>query len=98
MDNFFYRNERNAKAKFDALVKEYGLNVKNGKVNVTVGSIEHPMGVDHYIEWISLQTTKGNQRKFLKPGDKPQICFAICDDEVVEAVFAYCNLHSLWKA
>lgn len=30
LDNFFYRNERNAKAKFDALVKEYGLNVKNG--------------------------------------------------------------------
>ena len=72
--------------------------VENNKVHVTVGSVEHPMQDVHYIEWISMQTTKGNQRKFLKPGDKPQICFAICDDEIVEAVYAYCNLHGLWKA
>ena len=72
--------------------------VENGKVFVSVGSVEHPMGEDHYIEWISLQTTKGNQRKFLKPGDKPVLCFSICEDEVVEAVFAYCNLHRLWKS
>ena len=67
-------------------------------VKVNVGSVEHPMADDHYIEWISLQTTAGNQRKFLKPGDKPHVSFAICDGEEIEAVFAYCNLHSLWKA
>lgn len=72
--------------------------VDGNKVYVNIGSVEHPMGEDHYIEWISLQTNKGNQRKFLKPGEKPQMCFAICDGEEVEAVFAYCNLHSLWKA
>lgn len=70
--------------------------VENGKVHVSVGSAEHPMSPEHYIEWISLQTTKGNQRKFLKPTDKPQVCFAICEDEEIEAVYAYCNLHSLW--
>ena len=72
--------------------------IEGNKVYVSVGTVEHPMGEDHYIEWISLQTNKGNQRKFLKPGEKPQMCFAICDGEEVEAVFAYCNLHSLWKA
>lgn len=71
--------------------------VENGKVLVSVGSVTHPMSDEHYIEWISLQTNKGNQRKVLKPTDKPQACFSICDGEEVEAVYAYCNLHSLWK-
>ena len=72
--------------------------VENNIVKVNVGSIEHPMGEDHYIEWISLQTSAGNQRKFLKPGAKPEVTFALCDGEEIEAVFAYCNLHSLWKS
>ena len=55
------------------------------------------MSEAHYIEWISLQTSAGNQRKILKPGDPPKACFALCEGEKVEAVFAYCNLHSLWK-
>jgi len=72
--------------------------VKDGKVFVTVGSIEHPMGEDHYIEWISLQTKQGNQRKCLKPGQPPKACFSLCDGDEVEAVYEYCNLHGLWKA
>ena len=72
--------------------------VKDNKVLVTVGSVEHPMAPEHYIEWIAVQTTSGNQRKMLQPGDKPQACFALCEGEEVEAVYAYCNLHSLWKA
>ena len=71
--------------------------VENNIVKVNVGSIEHPMSEEHYIEWISLQTSAGNQRKFLNPGDKPEVTFALCDGEEIEAVFAYCNLHSLWK-
>jgi len=72
--------------------------VKDGKVYVTIGSIEHPMGEDHYIEWISLQTKQGNQRKLLKPGQPPKACFALCEGDEVEAVYEYCNLHGLWKA
>lgn len=71
---------------------------KDGKVVVTVGSVAHPMEEKHYIEWIALQTKKGNQRKFLKPGDEPKVCFRICESDEIEAVYAYCNLHSLWKA
>ncbi len=67
------------------------------KVIVTVGEVLHPMTPEHYIEWISLQTKFGNQRKALKPGDKPSACFALCDGDKIEAVYAYCNLHSLWK-
>ena len=72
--------------------------VKDNKVNVTVGSVEHPMTEDHYIEWIAIQTREGNQRKLLKPGDKPKAEFALVDGDEVLAVYAYCNLHSLWKA
>lgn len=72
--------------------------VENGKVKVTVGSVEHPMTEPHYIEWIALETKKGNQRKVLKPTDKPEVCFRICECDEVVAVYAYCNLHGLWKA
>ena len=72
--------------------------VEGNVVTVRVGSIDHPMIPEHYIEWISLQTKFGNQRKALKPGEAPEVCFAICEGDEVEAVYAYCNLHSLWKA
>ena len=72
--------------------------VKDGKVSVTVGSVEHPMAPEHYIEWISLQTKQGFQRKALKPGDAPKACFSLCEGDEVVAVYAYCNLHGLWKA
>ncbi|MBO4694664.1 MAG: desulfoferrodoxin FeS4 iron-binding domain-containing protein [Clostridia bacterium] len=72
--------------------------VKDGKVVVKVGAVDHPMLPEHYIEWVAIQTKFGNQRKSLKPGDAPQVCFRLCDGDEVEAVYAYCNLHSLWKA
>ena len=72
--------------------------VEGNLVTVKVGSAAHPMLPEHYIEWVSLQTKQCNQRKVLHPGDKPEVCFALCEGDEVEAVYAYCNLHSLWKA
>ena len=72
-------------------------NVEGNKVTVVVGSVEHPMQEEHWIEWISVQTNKGNQRKVLKAGDAPKAEFYIAEDEIVEVVYAYCNLHGLWK-
>lgn len=72
--------------------------VENNIVHVKVGEVEHPMTPEHFIEWVSIQTNQGNQRKALKPGDQSEICFALCDGDEVEAVYAYCNLHGLWKA
>lgn len=84
----------------DAAVEKHvpAFEVKGNIVEVTVGSVEHPMLEEHYIEWIALQTKQGNQRKALKPGEAPKACFSICDGDEVVAVYAYCNLHSLWKA
>lgn len=72
--------------------------VKDNKVYVKVGAVEHPMMPEHYIEWIFIQTKQGIQKKALNPGDKPEACFAVCEGDEVEAVYAYCNLHGLWKA
>ena len=83
----------------DAAVEKHVpvVEVKDWIVTVTVGEVAHPMAPEHYIQWIALSTNKGNQRKTLEPGDEPKACFAICDGETVEAAYAYCNLHSLWK-
>ena len=72
--------------------------VEGNKVYVTVGSVEHPMAPEHYIEWVSIQTKQGNQRKQLQPGQEPKVCFSLCEGDEVEAVYAYCNLHGLWVA
>ena len=51
---------------------------------------------EHFIEWVYVQTENGGQRKVLKPGDEPHVTFFLGDDKAV-AVYAYCNLHGLWK-
>ena len=66
-------------------------------VKVTVGSVNHPMAEEHHIAWVYLQTCRGGQRKCLKVGSDPVVTFALCDETPV-AVYAYCNLHGLWKA
>ena len=66
-----------------------------GVVNVSVGSIDHPMEEVHWIEWVQLNTDKGSQRKFLKPGEAPNVKFLLGDEKPL-SVYAYCNLHGLW--
>ncbi len=72
--------------------------VNGNVVEVVVGSTAHPMTEEHLIEWVSLQTEQGNQRKILKAGQEPKVKFAMCEGDKVKAVYAYCNLHGLWKA
>lgn len=73
------------------------INFNDSVINVSVGSVAHPMEENHYIEWIALQTKQGNQRKELKPGEKAEIAFALTEGDEPVAVYAYCNLHGLWK-
>jgi superoxide reductase len=70
----------------------------NGKITVKVGSVEHPMTNEHYIEWIYVCTGLGGHRKALKPGDKPEATFFLSEGEEICEVYAYCNLHGLWSA
>lgn len=70
----------------------------DSEIVVKVGSVEHPMEEKHYIEWIELQFKDKVYKKFLKPGDKPEAHFKVCDTNGEFTARAYCNLHGLWKA
>lgn len=69
--------------------------VEEGAVYVNVGSVNHPMTPEHFIQWIYVQTEHGGQRRALEPGDDPGVTFSLGGDKAV-AVYAYCNLHGLW--
>ena len=70
--------------------------ISGNVVDVNVGSIDHPMVDAHWIEWVELVSNKGVQRKYLNPGEAPKVSFLL-DGEKPLAVYAYCNLHGLWK-
>ena len=72
--------------------------VKTGEgfVEVNMGTVDHPMQEVHWIEWVQLVTDKGSYRKWLNPGDAPNVKFLV-GEEKPRAVYAYCNLHGLWK-
>ena len=70
--------------------------VDGDKVRVEIGSVTHPMAEEHSILWVYLQTDKGGQRKNLAVGEAPAAEFALLGEKP-EAVYAYCNLHGLWK-
>ena len=64
-------------------------------VIVKVGAVEHPMEDKHYIEWVEISTDKGVSKKFLKPGEKPEVKFPVKKDVNSRM---YCNVHGLWKS
>lgn len=68
----------------------------DGGYRVTVGSVEHPMTPEHYIEWIELITPKGVLRRNLTPEDKPVAEFKTDETDVYAREL--CNLHGLWKS
>ena len=63
------------------------------KINVTVGSVEHPMLDNHFIKFIALVDGEDIKKVDLKPGDKPQITFPYIKNS---KIYEYCNLHGLW--
>lgn len=72
--------------------------IEDSRLIVNVGSVDHPMADVHWIEWVSVETNMGVQRKYLKPGQAPRVSFVLDEGEEVITVYAYCNLHGLWKA
>ena len=74
------------------------ITVDGNKVTVAVGEVEHAMMDAHYIQWITLETEQGRQRKILNPGEKPVAEFALVEGDKAVAAYEYCNLHGLWKA
>ena len=71
--------------------------VEGSIVKVSVGSVEHPMAEEHSILWVELRTDKAVHRKNLEVGKAPVVSFSLVDEQPLE-VYAYCNLHGLWKS
>ena len=61
---------------------------------IKVGSVEHPMNKDHYIEWVEASDGKQTSKIFLKPNQAPKAEFSFAPT----SARAYCNLHGLWKS
>ena len=67
-------------------------------VKVDVGSVAHPMTEEHLIEWVAIETAQGYQVKYLTAESAPVCTFSLADGDTLVGVYAYCNLHGLWKA
>lgn len=85
----------NVDASKEKHIPQYEIN--GNVVTVSVGSILHPMIQEHYIEWVVLKTQNSTLIKYLKPNQNPIVKFTLEDGDIIEAVYAYCNLHGLWK-
>ena len=73
------------------------MTVSDAGISVRIGSAPHPMEDAHHISFVYVETERGGQRKCLAVGQEPKVDFSFVDDAPL-AVYAYCNLHGLWKA
>lgn len=71
---------------------------EGNKIVVKIGSVPHPMEEEHYIEWIEINMLDVGRigKKYLKPGDKPEIEFHGRGENF--KIRTYCNVHGLWKS
>lgn len=83
----------------DAAVEKHvpEVKVEGNVVRAFVGSVEHPMVEEHFIQWLVLECENGFQLKKLQPGQKPEAVFVLAEGEKPVAVYEWCNLHGLWK-
>jgi superoxide reductase len=65
-------------------------------IRVNVGSVDHPMEENHYIQFIEVLTNCKVLRSELSPGKKPEATFKVNPEKVLE-VREYCNIHGLWS-
>lgn len=68
----------------------------DGGITVRVGKELHMMAPEHHIEWILIVHDKGALLRSLAQDEPPEIYVSI-DASMVHEVYAYCNLHGLWK-
>ena len=66
-------------------------------IHVVVGEVEHPMTEEHLIDCIVVDKGDSFEVAKLDPSKPPVADFALLDSEEVKGVYAYCNLHGLWK-
>jgi superoxide reductase len=68
--------------------------VAGNKVKVQIGETLHPSEEKHYIMWIACVNGNEITRVDLKPGEEPSATF---EYKKGSTIYAYCNIHGLWK-
>jgi len=64
------------------------------RLSVKVGSVEHPMLPEHWIQWVLVAQGDAYQIKTFKLGEKPEATFCLKKGSL--KVYEFCNLHGLW--
>lgn len=70
--------------------------ISRHSLKVNIGSTPHPMTMGHNIQVVCLETTSGFVVRYLKPESLPEVCIRFNGKPI--AVYAYCNIHGLWRA
>lgn len=64
-------------------------------IKIRIGEENHPMTDKHQIKFVCLETTLGLIIRYLNAGDEPEVCIHFDGKPV--AIYAYCNIHGMWK-
>ena len=68
---------------------------ENGEKYIVVGSTLHPSTEEHHIEWIVVDYGTSYQVYNLEATSAPKV--KLVNPEGIKDIYAYCNLHGLWK-
>ena len=70
---------------------------RDNGTHVSVGKeMAHPMTDEHYIVWIEIINGPYVNRRYLKPGEKPEADFYVPLQKGM-IIREYCNIHGLWE-
>lgn len=77
--------------------KEKHVPVFLNEYEIQVGSEQHPMVEEHYIDFIQSfsHDKKHVETKFLDPNEEPKM--KLCSNSEHNCAIEYCNIHGLWK-
>ena len=83
----------------DAAVEKHvpAVTVEGNLVKVHGGSVTHPMTAEHLIQWVAVVTDRDALIHWFHPEEAPEAVFALAEGQQAKEVYAYCNLHGLWK-
>ena len=55
------------------------------------------MTAEHLIQWVAVVTDRDALIHWFHPEEAPEAVFALAEGQQAKEVYAYCNLHGLWK-
>ena len=65
-------------------------------LSVKVGKEPHPMTQEHSIKFVYVETEHTGHITYFLPGQPAEAIISLT--ECPKAIYAYCNLHGLWKS